>query len=346
MNGTKRHKRAYRAFPIVICMLAYVLFGLQPAAIAAGQEAKLPQVRIVTSAAQAQVGDVFEVAVWLQGFTGDYADIQGYEVHLAFDASLVQPVAEIGDPALKPAVFQAAAGPMTLVNSIDAESGTVKVSQITTKKGSLLFAGYGKIGTVTFKAASPGVVRFSQTKSIVIKADNPGVNVIHTINSASVEIVPAGGAAAGGAAETQEQIGEAPSESGSGVTDEQALQAFKDYGDVAALSWAKDAIGAFARSKVLQGSPSGYFEPRRSMTRAEFAKTAVVALGLDMKQQLKPTFADVPKTAWHYDYVETAAQYGLVQGTPLGAAKYFKPNDPITRAEIAAIVARVLRELE
>lgn len=329
----------------VFVMLLGMLPALQPAAQAAA--GKLPQVRIVVSASQAQVGDIVEAAVWLQGFTGSYADVQGYEIHLSFDPSLLQPVAASGEAAaLTPGVFAAAAGPMTLANQIDAEAGEVRISQITTKKGSLLFAGYGKVGTIGFKALSAGDAKLNQTKSIVIKADNPGINMIHTVNSPVVRIGPAEEAAAAGPADTVEQVGEAPPKPGSSVSPEQAIQSFKDAATIQTLAWAKEEIGALAQAKVLQGNSAGYFEPRRNMTRAEFAKTAVVALGLDMKQQLTPTFADVAKPAWYYDYVETASHYGLIQGAAIAGGNAYRPNDPITRAEIAAVLARALRELE
>lgn len=55
---------------------------------------KLPQIRIVPSANQVKIGDVFEVAVWLQGFKGSYGGVQGYEVHMKYDSKRIAPVVE------------------------------------------------------------------------------------------------------------------------------------------------------------------------------------------------------------------------------------------------------------
>lgn len=44
------------------------------------------------------------------------------------------------------------------------------------------------------------------------------------------------------------------------------------------------------------------------------------------------SFKDVPATAWYNTAVSTMAKLGIVNG---GADGYFRPNDPITRAEIA-----------
>lgn len=331
-----------------LCALALILFAgsafrAAAAAQAAAGEAK-PQVRLALSFAQVDVGDTFEAAIWLQGFTGDYSDIQGYEIRIDYDPELLEPVTDGNESALKPKVFAGGASPMTLANRIDTAAGSIHISQVTTKKGNLLFAGYGKAGELRFKALKAGEAQLTQSKSIVIKADNPGVNIIHTVNAPTV-VIGTSGSVSGGSEQT-DTVGEEPEKKGGSVTKDQALRVFRDYGQIASMSWAADAIASFSRSKVMQGTPAGNFEPRKNITRAEFAKTAVVALGLDMTQRLTPTFADVPKTAWHYDYVETAAEYGLVEGSTRGGRAVFLPNEPITRAEIAAVVSRFLRGFE
>ena len=49
------------------------------------------------------------------------------------------------------------------------------------------------------------------------------------------------------------------------------------------------------------------------------------------------TFKDVPAKAWYNTAVSTMAKLGIVNG---GSDGYFRPSDPITRAEIAAMIAR------
>ncbi len=48
-------------------------------------------------------------------------------------------------------------------------------------------------------------------------------------------------------------------------------------------------------------------------------------------------FKDVPKDAWYAKVVDTAAKDGVVAGFPDGT---FKPNEPLTRAQYAAIYAK------
>ena len=50
----------------------------------------------------------------------------------------------------------------------------------------------------------------------------------------------------------------------------------------------------------------------------------------------EPTFADVPKDAWYFDYVETAAEAGILSGKGDGR---FAPDDNITVAEAVKIAA-------
>ena len=51
------------------------------------------------------------------------------------------------------------------------------------------------------------------------------------------------------------------------------------------------------------------------------------------------SFADVPKTHWAYNAVQTALAQGWVAGDPSGN---FRPNDPISRAEAVTILNRIL----
>jgi hypothetical protein len=51
------------------------------------------------------------------------------------------------------------------------------------------------------------------------------------------------------------------------------------------------------------------------------------------------TFPDVPTSFWAFQYVEALAASGITQGQPDGN---FHPTDPVTRAQMAAFLARAL----
>lgn len=54
-------------------------------------------------------------------------------------------------------------------------------------------------------------------------------------------------------------------------------------------------------------------------------------------------FPDVPAGAWYEEYVLTAAQSGILTGYPSGE---YKPEAPVTRAELAAVISRLLEKIE
>jgi len=111
------------------------------------------------------------------------------------------------------------------------------------------------------------------------------------------------------------------------------------YSDVPDSYWAAGVIKELCEKGILNGYPDGTFRPRNDITRAEFAKIMVVALGLAEENPATPTFSDVAPGDWYYGVVEAAAKAGLVKGYGNGL---FKPNAKISRQEIAAILVRAL----
>lgn len=98
--------------------------------------------------------------------------------------------------------------------------------------------------------------------------------------------------------------------------------------------WAKDDIETLAARGIVTGVTETTFEPDRSITRAEFATLIVKALNLT--SSVPAGFADVAENAWHYTYVNAAANAGLITGYD----GYFRPDDVITREEMAVIIAK------
>jgi len=116
------------------------------------------------------------------------------------------------------------------------------------------------------------------------------------------------------------------------------------FADVPASHWAAEDIQLLANKLIVSGVSETEFQPTRNITRAEFAALVVRSLGLatgdnavisdDVKE-----FSDVVGTAWYADAVEAAANAGLIAGYADGT---FRPNQTITRAELAALVVRAL----
>ncbi len=109
------------------------------------------------------------------------------------------------------------------------------------------------------------------------------------------------------------------------------------YEDVSeSYNWAKEAIEILAGKDIIQGTGIG-FEPSRSITRAEFIKLLIKSLEKELNSYNDNTFNDVSATDWYADYVATAYNEEIV----MGDAGSFRPNDPISRNEIAVILSRI-----
>ena len=83
------------------------------------------------------------------------------------------------------------------------------------------------------------------------------------------------------------------------------------------------------------------FEPNASITRADFARYIVSAVGLDSYQNdLTKNFTDVEKTR---KSIYVAAEYGIVNGYKDGS---FRPEQTITREEAMTMYARAMDLVE
>lgn len=135
----------------------------------------------------------------------------------------------------------------------------------------------------------------------------------------------------------------------SGMTRAEAAQMFynllldKDvpvtaaFSDVPADAWYADAVNALASLGILQGVGEGVFAPAQPITRAEFAAVAMRFAG--SRPAGANVFSDVGAGDWFYGDVTSAAALGWINGYEDGS---FRPGNSISRAEVAAVVNRML----
>jgi hypothetical protein len=109
--------------------------------------------------------------------------------------------------------------------------------------------------------------------------------------------------------------------------------------DVRPGDWFASFVSRLASLNIIGGYPDKSFRPHQNLTRAEFAKMLCLAMGWELQEPANPSFSDVPKGHWAYKYIETAKARGALGGYPDGS---FRPSNSITRAEIAAAIARAL----
>jgi hypothetical protein len=116
------------------------------------------------------------------------------------------------------------------------------------------------------------------------------------------------------------------------------------FKDLAENHWAWGEIKKLFALKIIGGYPDGTFKPENKVTRAEFAKILVKALGIPEETTGNPTFKDVSSAVWYFSCVQAAAKAGLVKGYP---GNEFHPESLITREEMSVMLVRALgREKE
>jgi len=98
--------------------------------------------------------------------------------------------------------------------------------------------------------------------------------------------------------------------------------------------WAKGVINELAAADVVTGYPDGTFRPDNTVTRAEF-----VAMLMRINGNAGATAAfDDTHNHWAERYIAKASEYGYINGYSDGT---FRPDNPITRAEVIAIISRL-----
>jgi len=117
----------------------------------------------------------------------------------------------------------------------------------------------------------------------------------------------------------------------SGKTEEVAKSKFTDI----IGHWAEKDINDMATKGIVSGVTATTFEPDRSITRAEFAALMARALKLSAGNT-ESVFADVANDAWYAKEVSAAAAAGLI----VGYDGNFRPNDTITREEMAVVIMK------
>jgi len=112
------------------------------------------------------------------------------------------------------------------------------------------------------------------------------------------------------------------------------------FTDVSANRWHNNAISTTTNLGFFNGMPDGTFQPYRFISRAEITVSMMRFLGISPYIGVNPMFNDIDGH-WAQNYINHLALYGWASGF-MGMDGYFLPNQPITRAEAAALIIRML----
>ncbi|TBL71074.1 S-layer homology domain-containing protein [Paenibacillus thalictri] len=98
-----------------------------------------------------------------------------------------------------------------------------------------------------------------------------------------------------------------------------------------------DGLNKTTHKAYINGYPDGTFGPEKNITRAEMASLlARVSDKAATKSSI--AYTDVASSHWAKDAIDQATKMGLMEGYNGGS---FKPEQTITRAEMAAILSRI-----
>ena len=116
-----------------------------------------------------------------------------------------------------------------------------------------------------------------------------------------------------------------------------ALAAGTEYPDMPGEDyWSYPALKAAVENGLLQGDDRGNLDPRGTLTRAQMAAVVNRAFGAKDSADIS-AYSDVPLGAWYYGDMARAVRMGTFRGDDSGL---MRPNDPITREQAFAVLAR------
>ena len=112
------------------------------------------------------------------------------------------------------------------------------------------------------------------------------------------------------------------------------------FKDIESGKWYSNPIAYLESFKIISGYEDGTFKPDKKLTRAEFA--SVIARFAKLDTTKKTSFSDVSGEHWAKDYIDNAISHDWMGGYPDGT---FKPNQPITRAEIVTVINKLINRV-
>jgi hypothetical protein len=114
----------------------------------------------------------------------------------------------------------------------------------------------------------------------------------------------------------------------------------QSFTDLASVPWAVESITALAQRLVVNGTGGGKFDPDGNVTREQFAKMLVCALGMYTATGTSK-FTDVDSSAYYAPFVNSAYTAGLANGY----GSTFGVGDSITREDLAVMAYRAMQQL-
>lgn len=111
------------------------------------------------------------------------------------------------------------------------------------------------------------------------------------------------------------------------------------FADIEGVDWAIESINALYDKGIINGRSETLFEPDEFVTREEFVKILVSALGYQNEEYTENIFADVNDDDWFASYVNIAYNKKLVNGV---GNNNFGSGSLISRQDMAVMIYNTL----
>jgi L,D-peptidoglycan transpeptidase YkuD (ErfK/YbiS/YcfS/YnhG family) len=111
------------------------------------------------------------------------------------------------------------------------------------------------------------------------------------------------------------------------------------FNDVNNSFWAKDEITYLANQSIIRGYDDGSFKPNNTVTRTQAAIMIVHSLGISTENRPAVQFNDIKDDFHAYEYVAAISDEGIMNGSNGN----FRPNEALTRGQMAAIIDRAFK---
>lgn len=111
------------------------------------------------------------------------------------------------------------------------------------------------------------------------------------------------------------------------------------YADIDPNAWYVPYIATAQQNGIASGYIGGFFRPNQNVTRSEFLKILLLSAPVSIEPVVSEApYSDVKVDDWYAVFAQFAKQKNLLPHAEDG----FKPNEEITRAEVAEIIYRLL----
>lgn len=116
------------------------------------------------------------------------------------------------------------------------------------------------------------------------------------------------------------------------------------YDDMLGYEWAEKAVAVMVELGVLEDIADESFYPGENITRGDFITMLVRVCKLKSSAAANAEpFGDVNSESYQYEPVMIAKALGIAKGDENGN---FRPDEPITRQDICALVYRTMRKMD